>query len=157
MLGGRWLLWLQFVQTCCLFVLLLPAYRRALAQATSEFGAKSSVYRSARIVTLYKRLGGVIGPRPHPRRGLSRWFREQWVQVVPFLENGLAVSCGGRRLGPRAGKACRPLRRVSAATPVTIPELLRLHPRRAIIRAAKAKERLPAARVIWRSLTVCPP
>ena len=131
------------------------AYKRAVRQATAEYGSGSSIYRSGRIVTLYKQFGGIIeGPR-HANKGLSRWFRERWVQVVPALERGAVVACGGQRLSSREGKACRPMNRISASTPITIAELLRLHPKADIIRAAKAKERDPEARLLWKTLTFC--
>ena len=129
------------------------AYRRAVQQATAEYGSGSSIYRSGRIVTLYKQFGGIIeGPR-RANVGLSRWFRERWIQVVPALERGAVVACGGQRLSGRSGKACRPLHRISASTPITIAELLRIHPKSAIIRAAKSKERDPEARLVWKTLT----
>ena len=55
------------------------AYRRAVAQANAEYGTKSSIYRSGRIVTIYKSLGGIIEGRSSAKKGISRWFREQWV------------------------------------------------------------------------------
>ena len=130
------------------------AYRRAVKQADAEYGTKSSIYRSGRIVAIYKSLGGVIEGRTSAKQGLSRWFREQWIQVVPYLEKGLIVACGGRHLNKNAGKACRPLRRITKATPITIPELLRLHSKSDLIRTAKIKERDPSKRVLWKTLTV---
>ena len=129
-------------------------YRRAVEQANAEYGTKSSIYRSGRIVAIYKSLGGVIKGRTSAKQGLSRWFREQWVQVVPYLEKKIIVACGGQRLSKSAGKACRPLRRITKATPITIPELLRLHPKSDLIRTAKIKERDPSKRVLWKTLTV---
>ena len=128
------------------------AYKQAVRQANAEYGAKSSIYRSGRIVTLYKSLGGVIEGRAAADGGLTRWFRERWVQVVPYLERGAVVACGGQHLSRRAGKACRPLHRITADTPITIAELLRLHLKADIIRAAKAKERAPDKRLVWKTL-----
>ena len=139
------------------------AYKKAVRQANLEYGPGSSIYRSGRIVTLYKQLGGVLAEKPKSsRRGLSRWFREAWVQVIPYLERGQVVACGAERTrqqqlaagGP--GKACRPLHRISKATPITIAELLQLHSKRAIVAAARAKERSPTSRVLWKMLTVRP-
>jgi len=45
-------------------------YRRAVAQANAEYGTKSSIYKS---------LGGIIEGRSSAKKGISRWFREQWV------------------------------------------------------------------------------
>ena len=128
------------------------AYKQAVRQANAEYGTKSSIYRSGRIVTLYKSLGGVIEGRASADSGLTRWFRERWIQVVPYLERGAVVACGGQHLSQRAGKACRPLRRITADTPITIAELLRLHTKAELIRAAKAKERDPDKRLVWKTL-----
>jgi len=130
-------------------------YRRAVAQANAEYGTKSSIYRSGRIVAIYKSLGGVIKGQTSAKKGLSRWFREQWVQVVPYLEKGIIVTCGGQHLSKSVGKACRPLRRITKETPITIAELLRLHSKSDLIRVAKSKERDPSKRVLWKTLTVC--
>lgn len=131
-------------------------YRRAVEQANAEYGTKSSIYRSSRIVTLYKNLGGKLSGTKKPKgQGLSRWFREAWVQVVPYLERGVVIECGGARAGANRGKACRPLHRITKETPITIKELLQLHSKSEIIRVAKRKERAPSTRVLWKTLTVC--
>ena len=140
------------------------AYKDAVKQANAEYGPKSSIYRSGRIVTLYKSYGGVMaGPKraivaaKDATTGLTRWFRERWVQVIPYLEEGVAAACGAAvtSRSAAAGKACRPLRRVTADTPITIGELLKLHKKSDIIKTAKAKERDPSRRVLWKTLTVC--
>jgi len=67
---------------------------------------------------------------------------------------GLIVVCGGQHLNKSAGKACRPLRRITTETPITIAELLRLHSKSDLVRTAKMKERDPSKRVLWKTLTV---
>lgn len=136
-----------------------PVYKKALEMANKEYGEKSSIYRSSRIVSLYKKMGGKISPKKGKksvkksrRQGLTRWFKEQWIQVVPYLEKGKVVECGGENMKWKrsAGKACRPLHRITDETPITIEELLKLHDKKDIIKMAKKKERSPSKRVLWK-------
>lgn len=140
-----------------------PVYKKALEMANKEYGEKSSIYRSSRIVSLYKKMGGKISPKKgkksvkkSPRQGLTRWFKEQWIQVVPYLEKGKIVECGGENMKWKrsTGKACRPLHRITDETPITIKELLKLHHKKDIIKMAKRKEKSPSKRVLWKSLVI---
>lgn len=140
-----------------------PVYKKALEMANKEYGEKSSIYRSSRIVSLYKKMGGKISPKKgkksvkkSPRQGLTRWFKEQWIQVVPYLEKGKIVECGGENMKWKrsTGKACRPLHRITDETPITIKELLKLHDKKDIIKMAKRKEKSPSKRVLWKSLVI---
>jgi Family of unknown function (DUF5872) len=127
-------------------------YKKALKMANDEYGEKSSIYRSSRIVSLYKKFGGRI-TKNSPKKGLTRWFKEKWVQVVPYLENKTIIECGGKRVSKSPGKSCRPLYRITKDTPITIDELLKLHNRNDIIKVAKSKERSPSKRIIWKTLS----
>ena len=50
-------------------------YKKAVNMANDEYGEKSSIYRSSRIVSLYKKLGGLIkSPKKSQKKGLNRWF-----------------------------------------------------------------------------------
>ena len=137
-----------------------PVYKKAIKMANKEYGEKSSIYRSSRIVSLYKKMGGKISPKKSvkksSRKGLTRWFKEQWIQIVPYLEKGKVVECGGENMKWKrsAGKACRPLHRITDETPITIKELLKLHEKKDIIKMAKKKERSPSKRVVWKGLVI---
>ena len=93
-------------------------------------------------------------PRGSPKKGLSRWFKEEWVQVVPYLEKKNKKECGGEKVGKRVGKACRPLHRITKDTPITISELLNIHSKEDILHVAKQKERHPEKRVVWKTLQI---
>ena len=133
-----------------------PVYKKAIKMANKEYGEKSSIYRSSRIVSLYKKMGGKISSKKSvkksSKKGLTRWFKEQWIQVVPYLEKGKVVECGGENMKWKrsAGKACRPLHRITDETPITIEELLKLHDKKDIIKMAKKKEKSPSKRVLWK-------
>ena len=137
-----------------------PVYKKAIKMANKEYGEKSSIYRSSRIVSLYKKMGGKISTKKSvkksSKKGLTRWFKEQWIQVVPYLEKGKVVECGGENMKWKrsAGKACRPLHRITDETPITIEELLKLHDKNDIINMAKKKERSPSKRVLWKGLVI---
>ncbi len=131
-----------------------PAYKQALADADSKYGKKSSIFRSSFIVQRYSELGGKYPPGPKPgSRGLLRWYREQWISVIPYLESGRVVPCGS----PAGNEGCRPLIRVTKGTPITITELLELHPRRALLKVARLKKANPDIRVDWKTCTYSKP
>lgn len=152
-----------------------PQYKKAIKKANDTYGTKSSIYRSSYIVKTYKDLGGKIrgslkksprgstkksprgstkSPKSSPKKGLSRWFKEEWVQVVPYLEKKNKKECGGEKVGKRVGKACRPLHRITNDTPITISELLKIHSKEDILHVAKQKERHPEKRVVWKTLQI---
>lgn len=130
------------------------AYKRAKAEADSRYGLGTSAYKSGHIVQLYKRYGGRFkGKKPTQSRGLKKWYQgEKWIQVVPYLTRGTIIQCGARS-DRTTGKACRPLRRQNTSTPITIQELLKIHRRSEIVKAAIYKEKHPTARLNWRSLS----
>lgn len=87
-----------------------------------------------------------------PRKGLLRWFKEEWVQVVPYLKDKKIIECGGVHMNKSPGKACRPLHRVTNNTPITIDELLHIHSKKDIVKMAKDKEKSPSKRLVWKTL-----
>ena len=93
-------------------------------------------------------------PKRSPTKGLTRWFKEEWVQVVPYLEKKNKKECGGEKVGKRVGKACRPLHRITKDTPITISELLKIHSKQDILHVAKQKEKHPDKRVVWKTLSI---
>lgn len=75
-----------------------------------------SAYASGQVVQEYKRLGG--GYKGARRDGdLARWYKERWVDVCAWPK----VEACGEPGGPKP--YCRPSKRVSKATPVTVQEM----------------------------------
>ena len=93
-------------------------YKKSLDKANKVYGIKTSAYRSAYIVKTYKELGGKINNKS-PK--LDRWFKEKWIQVVPYLKEKKIVECGTKTKS--LGKACRPLKRITKDTPLTASEI----------------------------------
>lgn len=129
------------------------AYKKAYKAANDKYGTKSSIYRSAYIVKKYKELGGKFSTSKKPsEKGLTRWFKgEQWIRVVPYLTTGEILPCGSTGYKTFA---CRPLKRANANTPITIAELLKVHGKNKILKAARLKESDPNKRLIWKTLRV---
>ena len=70
-----------------------------------------SAYRSALLVQEYKRRGGkYIGSKPK-KKGLARWFEEEWRNQ----RGGIGYK--------RTGDIYRPTKRITAETPATMQEL----------------------------------
>jgi hypothetical protein len=124
-------------------------YNQVKRDATKKFKSPSSVYRSAWIGQEYKKRGGTYdGKKPKKSEsGLGKWFTEEWVQVEGYLKNRSKIQCGSSN---KTGKACRPLKRINTKTPLTIPELLKLHDKDTLLKIARQKQRDMAGRLSWK-------
>lgn len=139
-----------------------PIYKKALHDANRVYGEKSSIYRSSYIVKQYKEYGGKIksqspkkkSPKKSKSVGLLRWFDEEWIQVVPYLTHRKVTPCGRSPGSHRRLPACRPLVRITDETPITIPELVKKHGKKSLLKAARRKERSPEKNMSWRTLTL---
>jgi len=152
-------------------------YERCKNKVKKSYTRWPSAYGSAALVKCYKgeggeyargsRRAGAKGRSARPRRrsgkrshaspvrrgGVAKWMREQWVQVGPYLRTGKVEACGAHT--DRA-KACRPLRRVDATTPPTLPELLQLHSKGTLLMLARKKTGDMHGRVYWKRGTFVP-
>jgi len=134
----------------------LKLYKKAkrIADKTYE---KPSAYKSMFISRKYVELGGKYkeGGGAQPKTtNLSRWRREKWVQVIPFLKNRKEIACGEDN---KKEKVCRPLVRIDSKTPLTIPELLKMHSKKDLIDLAEKKVKNMKGRVFWKTLKFTPP
>jgi hypothetical protein len=124
-------------------------YKKSLEKTNKVYGTKTSAYRSAYLVKTYKELGGKMSNKS-PK--LDRWFKEKWIQVVPYLEQQKIVECGKKTKS--VGKACRPLKRITKDTPITIKELQKIHSKEDLIKVAKIKDNSPNKRILWKILKI---
>ncbi len=127
-------------------------YEKVLKEARKKFKRFPSIYASSWIVSQYKKRGGTYeGKKPVKNRsGLSRWYKEQWIQVIPFLKSGKKIICGANN---KDGKACRPLIRKTKGTPITLLELKKIHSVAKLVGLAKKKEKDMKGRVSWKKGT----
>lgn len=99
-------------------------YAAVKAAADKKFLAPTSAYKSAWIVAEYKRRGGVY-KEDGQVRGLTRWFKEKWVDLERPRADGKGYEACGRPRATARGTypLCRPSRRVAEATPKTVAEI----------------------------------
>jgi hypothetical protein len=110
---------------------------------------KHSAYRSMLIIKRYKQLNGRIDETK--KSGLKRWLKEDWSVVYPYLKEGKKVKCGDKRYIKKS--ACRPLKRVSKETPITLSELLKVFTPQQILKAIEPKNKHPQDYIMdWRNL-----
>lgn len=82
------------------------------AKARARYAAMPhSAYKSGLVVQEYKRLGGRYSGRRSSKRGLSRWFKEEWRNQ----DGGVGYRS--------ASDVYRPTKRVTSKTPTTFKEL----------------------------------
>lgn len=123
-------------------------YKKAKKKAVEKFGDKSSAYRSMYIVSQYKKMGGRYSgsKQEAKKRGVSRWIKEGWIQVIPFLESGTRVPCGS---GDNT-KACRPTKKMDSSTPITLQELIKIHGKKKLLELAIKKRNNMDRRINWK-------
>ena len=115
----------------------LKLWEKSKQSVKKRFKTWPSALASRAIAAEYKKRGGRYSSKRNLNAGTSRWTREEWVEVLPYAKSGRKVLCG-RSSG---GKACRPLRRVSPETPMTVGEAIKKHGREKIISMAMRKSR----------------
>lgn len=132
-------------------------YEKAKKIANNTY-EKPSAYKSMFIQKKYMELGGKYkdDKRSNQKKSnnLNRWRRERWVQVIPYLKNGEEIVCGEDN---KKNKVCRPLVRIDSKTPITLPELQKLHTKKQLLNLAKKKIRNMEGRVFWKTLKFTEP
>lgn len=117
-------------------------YNKVKEEAKRRFKVWPSAYASGWLVSTYKKRGGKFsGQRKSSRVGISRWFREKWINVCKLPK---IVDCGRSRAEMKNYPYCRPLYRVSPGTPKTAREI----PREEIKRRCKKKRASPMKRIM---------
>jgi len=121
-------------------------YIKAKETADKKY-KRHGAYKNMFLVSEYKRLGGKYsGKKPDKKSGLSKWIKEEWVQVLPYLETGEKVICGS---GSNK-KGCRPLKKMNDKTPITLPQLIKIHGKEKLINLAKEKRKNMDTRINWK-------
>ena len=118
-------------------------YKKAKEIADKTY-KRHSAYKSMFLVKTYKELGGKYSGKKETK-GVSRWNKEAWLQVLPYLENNKKVPCGS---GSNK-KGCRPTVKVDDKTPSTIDMLVKKHGKKKMIELARAKRKDMNTRINW--------
>lgn len=133
--------------------------QKYLDLADESYHGKPSVYRSAYALklalrddaTFKKQYEAYAKTQKRKIPALSRWFREQWIQVEPYIKTGEKIECGAAT--KTKGKACRPLKRINQKTPITIDEVLEHVSTKRLLREIKKKQKNPDHIIRWSSMT----
>ena len=120
-------------------------YSRAKKKANEKYGSKTGAYKSMYIVSEYKRLGGKY-KGVKKLDGTTRWNKEKWVQVIPYVKSDKKIACGSRT---KMNKACRPTRKLKG-TPITLQESIKKLGKKKIMELAKNKNKNMNKRVSWK-------
>ena len=93
-------------------------YAKIKTLAKTRFLSKTSIYKSAWIVREYKKQGGDFVEPKDPNKGLTRWFKEQWVDI-----NRPGQTCGRAEATTKGVyPLCRPTKKVTEKTPALLSE-----------------------------------
>jgi hypothetical protein len=82
---------------------------------------------------------------------MKRWLNEEWIDVKQALK-GVYKPCGRSSVKEKPYPACRPMKKLSGDTPVTLPALLQEGAVNKIKEAIKKKEKNPAFRINWNKM-----
>jgi hypothetical protein len=123
-------------------------YQQAKKDADEKY-KRHSAYKSMFISKRYKELGGKYKTSKKTSGGTDRWNKEQWIQVIPYLTKGEKIACGSAN---KKNKVCRPFKRVDKNTPVTLPELMKMHSKEDLLKLARKKNNNMNGRVFWKTL-----
>ena len=110
------------------------------------------MYASSWITREYKKRGGKYNTTKTDNKnkkenyGQKLWYKEKWIQIVPYLEKNKIVDCGDSK---KYTKACRPLVRVNDKTPPTIGEIVNKYGKEKVLKLAKKKNRDMGGRLNW--------
>ena len=135
-------------------------YQQVVNEAKEKFKVWPSAYASGWVVRTYKNRGGEYKDNSgkkdinHKQRsvgsgGIDRWFREKWIDVCTYLKEGKKVPCGRQEGSSASHKSssypyCRPSKRISDQTPVTVKEVDRAE----LLRRCREKKKDPSSRVL---------
>ena len=98
-----------------------PTNKKLYAQAKAKYkDMKHSAYKSGLIVKEYKKRGGGYSGEKPKKKGLTRWFKEDWRTEK------------GKKTYKEGGTIFRPTKRVTKDTPTTMKELTPAQKKKAI-------------------------
>ena len=98
-----------------------PTNKKLYAKAKAKYAdMKHSAYKSGLVVKAYKKMGGTYSGEKPKKKGLSRWFKEDWRTEK------------GKKTYKEGGTIFRPTKRITKDTPTTMKELTSAQKKKAI-------------------------
>lgn len=103
-------------------------YNKIKKIADKKFKTPTSIYKSSWIVSTYKKLGGSYSGKKPKNTGLTRWYKEKWVDLNRPIKNykGQIIDyhkCGRKSIKNDKYPLCRPTYRITKNTPKTYKEI----------------------------------
>ena len=103
-----------------------PTNKKLYAKARAKYSSmKHSAYKSGLVVKEYKKLGGKYSGDKPKKKGLTRWFKEDWRTEK------------GKKTYKEGGTIFRPTKRITKDTPTTMKELTPAQKKKAIAEKKK--------------------
>lgn len=89
-----------------------------------------SAYASGQLVKEYKKRGGKYynednGLLRRDEGLLRRWYDEEWINVCERNSDGTFKKCGRKQSTQKNYPYCRPLKRITKDTPMTVGEIIK--------------------------------
>lgn len=122
----------------------MKLYNKIRSEAKRKFKVWPSAYASGWVVKEYKRQGGKYTGKKSQSVGISRWYKEKWINVCKLPRK---VSCGRSKLSnkwKRNYPYCRPSIKVTSKTPRLASELSK----KEILSRCIRKRRSPMKRIL---------
>lgn len=121
-------------------------YSKVISEAKSKFKVWPSAYASMWVQKRYQEKGGKYTTTKKQSDGTTQWRAEKWINMNDWLK-GKITPCG---MPEGKDKACRPLKRINATTPITAAEVLAKHGLEKTKQLANAKQKdQSGTRVNW--------
>ena len=100
-------------------------YNKVKEEAKKKFKSWPSAYASSWLVREYKKRGGKYKGKKPKDSGLTRWFKEEWIDVCKLPKKS---PCGRPKVKDlkkwqKDYPYCRPSKKVTKDTPKTVKEL----------------------------------
>lgn len=122
-------------------------YNKIKTQVKQSVSVWPSAYASGQLVSRYKRAGGKYKSVTQTQnkknnKPLNRWFKEQWVNICTLSNKQLMSPCGREKsLSKSKYPYCRPKKRVSKSTPMTVSEMIQKYGRKKIKSMCRKKRK----------------
>jgi hypothetical protein len=115
---------------------------------------KSGVYKNLNMIKWMRKQGDRYKKYlkdAKPDGTMLRWIKEQWANVKEALK-GNYKPCGRKTLETKPYPLCRPMKKISAETPITFPTLVKKGAINKLKEAVRIKEANPDIRISWRKM-----
>jgi len=97
-------------------------YKDTIAKIKKRVKVWPSAYASGQVVKEYKLAGGRY-KNNNDESNLSRWYKEEWVNVCKRKNDGTFEKCGRKQSTTKNYPYCRPLKKINESTPMTVNEI----------------------------------